>query len=37
MGVIDVNLMGQLHGAKVAVPHLRKPGGGLICVSRRSA
>jgi NAD(P)-dependent dehydrogenase (short-subunit alcohol dehydrogenase family) len=37
MRVIDVNLMGQVHGAKVALPYLRERGGSLICVSRRSA
>ncbi|HXF60637.1 MAG TPA: SDR family oxidoreductase [Caldilineaceae bacterium] len=32
--VIDVNLMGQVHGAKAALPHLRAAGGGaLICIS----
>ncbi len=31
--IFDVNLMGQIHGAKVALPHLRKNGGALICVS----
>ena len=32
--VIDVNLMGQVHGAKTALPHLRAAGGGaLICIT----
>lgn len=32
--VIDVNLMGQIYGAKVALPHLKQQGqGALICVS----
>ena len=32
--VIDVNLMGYVHGAKVALPHLRQAGGGaLIMIS----
>lgn len=32
--VIDVNLMGQVHGAKAALPHLRREeGGALIHVS----
>lgn len=28
--VIDVNLMGQVYGAKVALPHLRRAGGGAL-------
>jgi len=35
--VMDVNLMGQVHGAKVALPHLRERGGSLICVSSMGA
>lgn len=32
--VIEVNLLGQIHGALAALPHLRQSGGGsLICVS----
>lgn len=32
--IIDVNLMGYVHGAKVALPHLRQAGGGaLIMIS----
>ena len=32
--VIEVNLLGQIHGALAALPHLRSAGGGaLICVS----
>jgi NAD(P)-dependent dehydrogenase (short-subunit alcohol dehydrogenase family) len=32
--VIDVNLMGQVHGAKAALPYLRREGrGALICIS----
>lgn len=32
--VIEVNLLGQIHGALAALPHLRRAGGGaLICVS----
>jgi len=32
--VMDVNFMGQVHGAKVALPHLRRAGGGaLIAIS----
>jgi hypothetical protein len=32
--VLDVNLMGQVHGSLAALPHLRRSGGGaLICVS----
>jgi NAD(P)-dependent dehydrogenase (short-subunit alcohol dehydrogenase family) len=32
--IIDVNLMGYVHGAKVALPHLKQAGGGaLIMIS----
>jgi NAD(P)-dependent dehydrogenase (short-subunit alcohol dehydrogenase family) len=32
--VIEVNLLGQIHGALAALPHLRQSGGGsLVCVS----
>jgi NAD(P)-dependent dehydrogenase (short-subunit alcohol dehydrogenase family) len=32
--VLEVNLMGQVHGAQAALPELRRAGGGaLICVS----
>ncbi len=32
--VIEVNLLGQIHGALAALPHLRRAGrGSLICVS----
>ena len=32
--VIEVNLLGQIHGALAALPHLRRAGrGALICVS----
>jgi NAD(P)-dependent dehydrogenase (short-subunit alcohol dehydrogenase family) len=32
--VLEVNLMGQVHGAQAALPELRQAGGGaLICVS----
>ncbi len=31
--VIDVNLMGYVHGARVALPHLRRTGGALIFIS----
>jgi NAD(P)-dependent dehydrogenase (short-subunit alcohol dehydrogenase family) len=32
--VMDVNFMGQVHGAKAALPHLRRGGGGaLISIS----
>ena len=31
--VIEVNLMGEIHGMKAAVPHLRRTGGTLINVS----
>jgi NAD(P)-dependent dehydrogenase (short-subunit alcohol dehydrogenase family) len=35
--VLDVNLMGQMHGAKAALPHLRRDGGALIHVSSMGA
>ncbi len=31
--VLDVNFMGQVHGAMAALPHLRRDGGSLVCVS----
>jgi NAD(P)-dependent dehydrogenase (short-subunit alcohol dehydrogenase family) len=31
--VIDVNLMGEIHGMKAALPHLRQTGGTIINVS----
>lgn len=31
--VVEVNLLGQMHGAKAALPHLRRDGGALICIS----
>lgn len=31
--ILDVNVMGQVHGAHAALPHLRRNGGALICVS----
>lgn len=31
--VIDVNLFGQIHGMKAALPHLRRTGGTIINVS----
>jgi NAD(P)-dependent dehydrogenase (short-subunit alcohol dehydrogenase family) len=31
--ILDVNVMGQVHGAHAALPHLRRTGGALICVS----
>ncbi|HEY3579622.1 MAG TPA: SDR family oxidoreductase [Pyrinomonadaceae bacterium] len=31
--IIDVNLMGQVYGCKAALPHLKREGGALICVS----
>lgn len=30
--VLEVNFMGQVHGAKAALPHLEETGGALICV-----
>ncbi|HET8548684.1 MAG TPA: SDR family oxidoreductase [Bryobacteraceae bacterium] len=30
--VMDVNFMGQVHGAKAALPQLEKTGGALICI-----
>src|ERR687886_1388875 len=35
--VIDVNLMGQVHGAMAALPHLREQGGALIHISSMGA
>ncbi len=33
-GVVEVNLLGPVHGAKAALPHLRRRGqGAFICVS----
>ena len=31
--LIEVNLLGQIHGAKAALPHLKKSGGALIHIS----
>lgn len=31
--MLDVNLMGQVHGAKAALPYLREGGGALILIS----
>jgi NAD(P)-dependent dehydrogenase (short-subunit alcohol dehydrogenase family) len=30
--VLEVNFMGQVHGARAALPHLERTGGALICV-----
>jgi NAD(P)-dependent dehydrogenase (short-subunit alcohol dehydrogenase family) len=30
--VVDVNFFGQVHGCRVALPHLKRQGGALICV-----
>jgi NAD(P)-dependent dehydrogenase (short-subunit alcohol dehydrogenase family) len=30
--ILDVNFLGQVHGAKAALPHLERSGGALICV-----
>src|ERR687886_494081 len=35
--VIDVNLMGQVHGAMAALPHLKEQGGALIHISSMGA
>jgi NAD(P)-dependent dehydrogenase (short-subunit alcohol dehydrogenase family) len=35
--VIDVNLMGQVHGAMAALPHLKRRGGALIHISSMGA
>jgi len=35
--VLEVNLLGQVHGAMVALPHLRQGGGSLICVTSMGA
>jgi NAD(P)-dependent dehydrogenase (short-subunit alcohol dehydrogenase family) len=34
--VIHVNLLGQIYGAKVALPHLRRAGGGALSTFPRS-
>jgi NAD(P)-dependent dehydrogenase (short-subunit alcohol dehydrogenase family) len=31
--VLQVNLLGQVHGAKAALPHLRRGGGAFISMS----
>jgi NAD(P)-dependent dehydrogenase (short-subunit alcohol dehydrogenase family) len=31
--VVEVNLLGQIHGAQAALPHLRRRGGALVHVS----
>ena len=35
--MIDVNLMGQVHGAMAALPHLKQRGGALIHISSMGA
>jgi NAD(P)-dependent dehydrogenase (short-subunit alcohol dehydrogenase family) len=35
--VLQVNLLGQVHGAKAALPHLRRGGGAFIAVSSMGA
>jgi NAD(P)-dependent dehydrogenase (short-subunit alcohol dehydrogenase family) len=35
--VVDVNLMGQVHGAMAALPHLKREGGALIHISSMGA
>ncbi|WP_448628052.1 SDR family oxidoreductase [Geodermatophilus sp. URMC 64] len=35
--VVDVNLMGQVHGAMAALPHLKRQGGALIHISSMGA
>ncbi|WP_138735747.1 SDR family oxidoreductase [Modestobacter excelsi] len=35
--IIDVNLMGQVHGAMAALPHLTRQGGALIHISSMGA
>jgi NAD(P)-dependent dehydrogenase (short-subunit alcohol dehydrogenase family) len=30
--ILEVNFMGQVHGARAALPHLEESGGALICV-----
>jgi NAD(P)-dependent dehydrogenase (short-subunit alcohol dehydrogenase family) len=35
--VIQVNLLGQVHGAKAALPHLRRDGGAFIAMSSMGA
>ncbi|MGY1823184.1 SDR family oxidoreductase [Geodermatophilus sp. SYSU D00079] len=35
--VVDVNLMGQVHGAMAALPHLERDGGAFISISSMGA
>ena len=35
--VLEVNLLGQVHGAKAALPHLRRGGGAFISMSSMGA
>jgi NAD(P)-dependent dehydrogenase (short-subunit alcohol dehydrogenase family) len=35
--VLEVNLLGQVHGAKAALPHLRRDGGAFIAMSSMGA
>ncbi|MDP9459070.1 MAG: SDR family oxidoreductase [Actinomycetota bacterium] len=35
--VVDVNLMGQVHGAMAVIPHLKSKGGALIHISSMGA
>lgn len=35
--VVQVNLLGQVHGAKAALPHLRRQGGAFIAMSSMGA
>src|SRR3954470_14002962 len=35
--VVDVNLMGQVHGAMAALPYLKRDGGALIHISSMGA
>ncbi len=35
--VLEVNLLGQVHGAKAALPHLRRGGGAFISVTSMGA
>jgi NAD(P)-dependent dehydrogenase (short-subunit alcohol dehydrogenase family) len=35
--VLQVNLLGQVHGAKAALPHLRRGGGGFFSMSSMGA
>lgn len=35
--IMDVTFMGQVHGAKAALPYLKREGGSLICITSADA